>query len=98
MRILEEAGTGLRYYEWRTRSGCYFCFFQRKHEWVGLKDRHPDLFDGPIAIRGEGQLRANRHEGPQVHLVAGRVPRGTHRPARRNRGQHEPALSAQARG
>lgn len=48
-RILAEAGIGLPdYYEWRTRSGCYFCFFQRKHEWVGLKDRHPDLFDRAI--------------------------------------------------
>ncbi len=33
-RILEESGLGVpAYYEWRTRSGCYFCFFQRKHEW-----------------------------------------------------------------
>jgi hypothetical protein len=49
MRILDESGVGLpEYYEWRTRSGCYFCFFQRKHEWVGLKDRHPDLFDRAI--------------------------------------------------
>ena len=45
-RILEEAGVGLpKYYEWRTRSGCYFCFFQRKSEWVGLKERHPDLYE-----------------------------------------------------
>src|SRR5437660_7372694 len=45
-RILEENGLGLpKYYEWRTRSGCYFCFFQRKAEWVGLKERHPDLFE-----------------------------------------------------
>lgn len=45
-RILEEAGIGLpKYYEWRTRSGCYFCFFQRKSEWVGLKERHPDLYE-----------------------------------------------------
>ena len=36
-RILEENGIGLpAYYQWRTRSGCYFCFFQRKSEWVGL--------------------------------------------------------------
>ncbi|MEV4323111.1 phosphoadenosine phosphosulfate reductase family protein [Microbispora rosea] len=49
-RILEEAGIGLpAYYEWRTRSGCYFCFFQRKHEWVGLKDRHPELFEKAVA-------------------------------------------------
>ena len=46
LRILEEAGLGLpKYYEWRSRSGCYFCFFQRKEEWVGLKERHPDLYD-----------------------------------------------------
>lgn len=48
-RILAEAGIGLPdYYEWRTRSGCYFCFFQRKHEWVGLRDRHPDLFEKAV--------------------------------------------------
>jgi len=45
-RILESAGLGLpKYYEWRTRSGCYFCFFQRKVEWVGLREKHPDLFE-----------------------------------------------------
>lgn len=50
MRILDDAGVGLpSYYEWRTRSGCYFCFFQRKNEWVGLADRHPDLFDKAVA-------------------------------------------------
>jgi 3'-phosphoadenosine 5'-phosphosulfate sulfotransferase (PAPS reductase)/FAD synthetase len=44
-RILEESGVGVpKYYEWRTRSGCYFCFFQRKSEWVGLSERHPELF------------------------------------------------------
>ncbi len=51
MRILDEAGIGLPgYYSWRTRSGCYFCFFQRKAEWVGLADRHPELFDRAVAI------------------------------------------------
>ncbi|MCC5815333.1 MAG: phosphoadenosine phosphosulfate reductase family protein [Leptospira sp.] len=46
MRILDESGLGLpKYYEWRTRSGCYFCFFQRRKEWLGLKERHPDLFE-----------------------------------------------------
>ena len=50
-RILEDAGINLpEYYEWRTRSGCYFCFFQRKAEWVGLADRHPDLFKRAVAI------------------------------------------------
>ena len=32
------------YYKWRSRSGCYFCFFQRREEWLGLYDNHPDLF------------------------------------------------------
>ena len=51
IKILHEAGVGLpEYYEWRTRSGCYFCFFQRKAEWVGLADRHPDLFARAVAI------------------------------------------------
>ena len=51
MRILEDAGIGLPdYYEWRTRSGCYFCFYQRKVEWIGLAERHPDLFERAVAI------------------------------------------------
>jgi 3'-phosphoadenosine 5'-phosphosulfate sulfotransferase (PAPS reductase)/FAD synthetase len=45
-RILEESGLGVpEYYKWRTRSGCYFCFFQRRAEWVGLREQHPDLFE-----------------------------------------------------
>jgi 3'-phosphoadenosine 5'-phosphosulfate sulfotransferase (PAPS reductase)/FAD synthetase len=45
-RILENAGLGLpEYYSWRSRSGCYFCFFQRKSEWAGLLENHPDLFE-----------------------------------------------------
>jgi hypothetical protein len=44
--ILDESGLGLpKYYEWRSRSGCYFCFFQRKIEWVGLAERHPEYFE-----------------------------------------------------
>jgi len=46
MEILEGSGLGLpKYYEWRTRSGCTFCFFQQKIEWVRLKDRHPKAFE-----------------------------------------------------
>ena len=46
IRILEDSGVGLPdYYDWRSRSGCYFCFFQRKSEWVGLHENHPDLFE-----------------------------------------------------
>jgi len=44
--ILDESAIGFpAYYSWRTRSGCYFCFYQRKHEWVGLKENHPELFE-----------------------------------------------------
>jgi hypothetical protein len=45
-RLLKQSGVGWpSYYEWRSRSGCYFCFFQRKAEWVSLAERHPDLFE-----------------------------------------------------
>lgn len=44
--ILEYSGLGLPdYYKWRSRSGCTFCFFQRKIEWVHLLERHPDAFE-----------------------------------------------------
>ena len=44
--LLMDSGLGLPpYYEWRSRSGCYFCFFQQIGEWQGLKERHPDLFE-----------------------------------------------------
>lgn len=45
VRILNEAGLGLpAYYRWRSRSGCTFCFFQQKIEWVRLLREHPDAF------------------------------------------------------
>lgn len=28
----------------RSRSGCYFCFYQQRIEWVWLYEQHPDLF------------------------------------------------------
>ena len=46
LEILDGVGLGLpAYYEWRTRSGCTFCFFQQKIEWVRLKERHPEYFE-----------------------------------------------------
>ncbi|MBZ3904395.1 phosphoadenosine phosphosulfate reductase family protein [Streptomyces griseiscabiei] len=64
MRILDEAGIGLPgYYEWRTRSGCYFCFFQRKHEWVGLKERHPDLYDKAVEYEDKVRFRHTAMKG-----------------------------------
>ena len=45
--ILRSSGVGMPpYTKWgRTRSGCYFCFYQQKIEWVRLKETHPDLYD-----------------------------------------------------
>jgi len=46
IEILEGSGLGLpKYYDWRSRSGCTFCFFQQKIEWVRLKERHPEAFE-----------------------------------------------------
>ena len=53
VNLLEET-TGIpEYYAWRTRSGCYFCFFQRKSEWLGLREHHPDLFDRAMQYETE---------------------------------------------
>lgn len=57
-RILEESGVGVpEYYKAiefevngkkstyaRSRSGCFFCFYQQKIEWIWLYEQHPDLF------------------------------------------------------
>lgn len=44
--ILENSGVGYpKYYEWRSRSGCTFCFFQQKIEWVRLREQHPDAYE-----------------------------------------------------
>ncbi|MGN8171686.1 phosphoadenosine phosphosulfate reductase family protein [Agrobacterium sp. 22117] len=43
--MLEQADVGEPdYYRWRSRSGCTFCFFQQKIEWVRLAENHPDRF------------------------------------------------------
>ena len=44
--LLDGAGLGLpEYYKWRSRSGCTFCFYQQKIEWVRLRDEHPEAFE-----------------------------------------------------
>lgn len=46
LEVLEAAGLGLpSYYSWRSRSGCTFCFFQQKIEWVRLREEHPEAFE-----------------------------------------------------
>lgn len=45
-RLLHDSGLGLPpYYAWRSRSGCYFCFYQQIGEWQGLMEYHPELFE-----------------------------------------------------
>jgi 3'-phosphoadenosine 5'-phosphosulfate sulfotransferase (PAPS reductase)/FAD synthetase len=38
----------------RSRSGCFFCFFQQKIEWVWLFEQHPHLFEKAITYEKEG--------------------------------------------
>lgn len=46
IEILESSGVGFpEYYRWRSRSGCTFCFYQQKIEWVRLMEEHPDAFE-----------------------------------------------------
>lgn len=45
IEILDRADVGEpEYYRWRSRSGCTFCFFQQKIEWVRLSEHHPARF------------------------------------------------------
>jgi len=67
-RLLRESGVGVpAYYEKRTfevdgqtgeyarsRSGCFFCFFQQKIEWVWLYEQHPDKFEQAMAYEKDG--------------------------------------------
>lgn len=54
LRIISESGIGMpEYYSWRSRSGCYFCFFQRKIEWVRLSEIHPSLFEQAVRYEQE---------------------------------------------
>ncbi|MGB0982862.1 MAG: phosphoadenosine phosphosulfate reductase, partial [Saprospiraceae bacterium] len=66
--LLRESGVGVpKYYEKityevngekgeyaRSRSGCYFCFFQQKIEWVWLYEQHPRLFHQAMEYEKEG--------------------------------------------
>ena len=61
MDILETSGLGLPdYYKWRSRSGCTFCFFQKKSEWIGLKENHPKAFEHAKSL----EKTADKHDSP----------------------------------
>ena len=67
-KILEESGVGVpAYYNKvdfdvngktgqysRSRSGCYFCFFQQKIEWVWLYEQHPELYKKAMQYEKDG--------------------------------------------
>ena len=38
----------------RSRSGCFFCFYQQKIEWVWLLEQHPQLYEKAITYEKEG--------------------------------------------
>lgn len=38
----------------RSRSGCFFCFYQQKIEWVWLLEQHQELYDKAIEYEKEG--------------------------------------------
>jgi hypothetical protein len=61
INLLDKSGIGLpEYYKWRSRSGCTFCFYQQKIEWVKLKEIHPDKFE---EAKGYEKLAID-HESP----------------------------------
>ncbi len=43
--MLEDSVGIPEYYKWRSRSGCYFIFFQCQGERLGLKRYHPELVE-----------------------------------------------------
>jgi 3'-phosphoadenosine 5'-phosphosulfate sulfotransferase (PAPS reductase)/FAD synthetase len=45
--------SGQQGYYSRSRSGCYFCFFQQKIEWVWLYEQHPLLFEKAMVYENE---------------------------------------------
>ncbi len=73
IRILEDSGIGMpKYYEWRSRSGCYFCFFQRKIEWIRLSEVHPELFKKAIQYEsdhGDGRTYYWSEGEPLVDMI-----------------------------
>lgn len=38
----------------RSRSGCFFCFFQQKIEWIWLLENHPNLFEKAMEYEVDG--------------------------------------------
>ena len=85
-RILEESGVGVpAYYKPipfevdgkvgtynRSRSGCYFCFFQQKIEWIWLYEQHPDLFKKAMEFE-KGGYTWNQNESLEELIKPERI-------------------------
>lgn len=70
-QILEDSGLGLpKYYEWRSRSGCTFCFFQQKIEWVGLLEHHPEAFKRAMELEKTALANGSRFTWSQGESLA----------------------------
>jgi hypothetical protein len=59
-----------KYYRWRSRSGCYFCFFQQRREWIGLLENHPDLFSLAMAYEKNDSETGERYTWVQRESLA----------------------------
>ena len=71
LNILMDSGLGVPpYYQWRSRSGCYFCFFQQRIEWVGLLENHPDLFRRAADYEKEDPITNERYTWNQRESLA----------------------------
>lgn len=56
----------------RSRSGCYFCFFQQKIEWVWLYEQHPDLFAQAMEYE-RGDFSWNQEESLEQLIAPERI-------------------------
>ena len=58
----------------RSRSGCYFCFFQQKIEWVWLYEQHPDWFKKAMEYENEKEgFTWNQNESLQELIQPERI-------------------------
>ena len=60
MEILDSSGLSLPdYYKWRSRSGCTFCFFQRRSEWLGLRENNPSAWEHAKSLEKQATENAS---------------------------------------
>lgn len=61
LNILQSSGLGLPpFMSWgRSRSGCFFCFYQQKIEWVRLRRRYPHLYEEAKAYEKPNRTNGN---------------------------------------